>query len=488
MIDSFKKIGQQSVVYAITRVIAALSGLVLVPILTRHFSPSDYGVIDLILTVNSFLVIFLMLGLDSAAARYYYDAKDKAEQKKYLTNALIFLAFILIIVTVVLTFFSGSISSIIFGDARYQEVLKINFLTMPFIVLFNYFLSVFVTRLQAGRYAILFLFNQALVLAMVLVFLIRSHYQFRSIYEAYLLAAVISFVISSILVRRNLLFSFSKKYLHTLLTYGLPLLPAGVALWFLDLSDRFFVVKYIGTFELGIYALAAKIALPVSLVVSAFVLPWIPFAFSILKRKEAKAIYAKYFTYFLLAAGFCAILVAYFSKIIILILSNANYLGATKVAGVLAWGMVAYGAFFILSLGAYVAKKTWYVSLSVLVAATINISLNFYMVPKFGIMGAAITTLLAYVVNTSLIYKISQKKYFIPPEIKRIMKVLVLGVGLTVAYWFLPLSNIQPILVSILGPVIYLLLGWTLIVSTIERKTLIEFIRAKASIVLRRLS
>ncbi len=110
------------------------------------------------------------------------------------------------------------------------------------------------------------------------------------------------------------------------------------------------------------------------------------------------------------------------------------------------------------------------------------------MVPKFGIMGAAITTLLAYIVNTSLIYKISQKKYFISLESGRIIKILVLGVGLTVAYWFLPLSNIRPILVSILGPVIYLLLGWTLIVSTIERKTLIEFIRTKASIVLRRLS
>ncbi len=249
---------------------------------------------------------------------------------------------------------------------------------------------------------------------MVLVFLIRSHYQFRSIYEAYLLAAIISFVISSILVRRNLLLSLSKKYLHTLLTYGLPLLPAGVALWFLVLSDGFFVVKYIDSFKLGIYALAAKIALPVSLVVSAFVLPWIPFAFSILKRKEAKAIYAKYFTYFLLAAGFCAILVAYFSKIIILILSNANYLGATKWLGCSPGGWWPSGPFFIISLGAYVAKKTWYVSLSVLVAATVDCSLNFYMVPKFGIMGAAITTLLAYVVNTSLIYKIDQKKFCFP--------------------------------------------------------------------------
>jgi O-antigen/teichoic acid export membrane protein len=486
VIEHFKKIGQQSVVYAITRVIAALSGLVLVPILTRHFSPSDYGVIDLILTINSFLIIFLMLGLDSASARYYYDTKNKVEQRKFLTNALVFLVLVLIIVTTALVLLAGPISTLIFGDDRYQAVLRLNFWTVPFIVIFNYFLSVFVTRLQAGRYAVLFLFNQALVLGLVIVLLSRSHYQFRSIYEAYLLAAIVSFAVSTLLVRKNLFFSVSKKYVQKLLTYGLPLLPAGMALWTLDLSDRFFVVKYAGTFDLGIYALAAKIALPVSLVVSAFVLPWIPFAFSILKKKEAKAIYAKYFTYFLIAAGFCAILVTYLSKVIILLLANPDYLGARIVAGVLSWGMVAYGAFFILSLGAYVAKKTWYVSLAVLIAAAIKISLNFYMVPKYGILGAAITTLLAYIINAYLIYKMSQKKYFIPLEIGRIIKVLVLGAVLTVAYWYVSPMAINKVMLSILGPVVYLLLAWVLIVSRLERKIAVEFVKTRTSALLKR--
>ena len=479
MIDSFKKIGQQSIVYGITRVIAALSGLVLVPILTRHFSPGDYGVIDLILTINSFLVIFLTLGLDSAAARYYYDSPKGIEQKKYLTNALLFLAIVLALITIVFTLMAGVLSKIIFGSDMYREILRINFWTVPFIVLFNYFLSVFVTRLQSGRYAILFLLNQALVLGLVILFLVRSQFQFKVIYEAYLLAAIISFMTSLILVRSNLTISFAKKYLGKLLTYGLPLLPAGIALWFLDLSDRFFVIKYTDSFQLGIYALGAKIALPVSLIVSAFVLPWIPFAFSILKKKDAKTIYAKYFTYFVAASAFCAILVTYFSKTIILLLASPEYLGATRVAWVLAWGMVAYGAFFILALGVYIAKKTWYVSISVLVAAIINISLNFYMVPKFGIFGAAITTLLAYVVNAGLIYKMSQKHYYIAMEIDRILKIIILGAGLTAAYLFLPLFKTESNLIPILGPLVYLLLGWVLIASSLERKIVFEFVKTR---------
>jgi O-antigen/teichoic acid export membrane protein len=105
------------------------------------------------------------------------------------------------------------------------------------------------------------------------------------------------------------------------------------------------------------------------------------------------------------------------------------YYGAEKVIGLLVLSTIAYGAYLILNIGLMVAKKTSYTSISVAAGAILNLVLNFVLVPRFGIMGAAVATLISYCVSVAAVYWFANKWNPIDYRIRRIGKLILLSVA-----------------------------------------------------------
>ena len=72
----FKQLGKDSIVYGIGGMIAGGMGLFLLPLYTRFFAPSDYGVIETLNVINSFLGAVLILGMDSAQSFFFFQQKE----------------------------------------------------------------------------------------------------------------------------------------------------------------------------------------------------------------------------------------------------------------------------------------------------------------------------------------------------------------------------------------------------------------------------
>ena len=72
-LERFKFLLKDTFIFGLAQGLSRSFALITFPILSRNLNVSDYGLLDLFLTISGFIVIFLIFGQDSAVARYFYD-------------------------------------------------------------------------------------------------------------------------------------------------------------------------------------------------------------------------------------------------------------------------------------------------------------------------------------------------------------------------------------------------------------------------------
>jgi O-antigen/teichoic acid export membrane protein len=199
--------------------------------------------------------------------------------------------------------------------------------------------------------------------------------------------------------------------LKDMLKFSVPLMPALFAVWVIDFSDRYFLMRMSTLEQVGIYSVGARISSMIILFSTSFQMAWGPYALSIQHEADAKNRYSRGLFLFLCAALTAATAITVFAGPILAILTRPEYYEAEKVIGFLTLGTVAYGAYLIVNIGLLISKKTILTSVAISIGAALNIILNFLLIPRFGMMGAAFATLAAYLVALALLYGFAQKYY-----------------------------------------------------------------------------
>ena len=117
-----------------------------------------------------------------------------------------------------------------------------------------------------------------------------------------------------------------------------------------------------------------------------------------------------------------------FSKeIIMLFAQNPSYYPAYSVVAWIVFAYILYGVSLVSSLGMYLTGKNHFVAYITLFCAALNIGLNFLLIPTFGILGAAVNTLVAFFVLDILSNMASNKYYKISFENYKLFKIFFIG-------------------------------------------------------------
>lgn len=432
MIKHFKKLGKHTLVYGFTGIIPALVGLILVPLLTRTFSPSDYGIIELTLLVVSFLVSILILGFDAAVAFYFYKEEDKLERKIIVSTGFYFILTVSLIIIVGLSFFVDFISFAIFKETGYNSVLFVAFLVAFFTLLNSFFGKLIRIYLKPYNYFYLITSTSFLSFLFILFFVLKTNLGIIGIFYGYLLANIFSLFLGFGLTFSSYTLSFSRSILKSLLIFGLPLVLVSIFSLVLTLADRFFLASFMTLRDVGIYSVGIKISHILFLVIGGFQLAWSPFAFSIYKKKNANQTFAKTLKYFTIITCGIALVITIFSREIVTIIAGSEYINASSVVGLLSLATIACGSYYIVSLGVSFSQKTHHIAWTSGLAVILNIALNLILIPKFGMIGAAVTTLLSYCVSSYLLYRVSQYYYPIPFKIKEVGVIWIITIVLMI--------------------------------------------------------
>ena len=202
--------------------------------------------------------------------------------------------------------------------------------------------------------------------------------------------------------------------------FGLPLVPAAIALWTASSSDRLVLNSLLDESDVGIYSVASSISAIVVLFTSGFLFAWAPFAYSLVQQKSSLNALSLALSWFTFGACALAALTSVFAPEILTILVTPEFYPAAGSVPFLAFGWVAMAIMSALAIGANIAKRTLIVAACFVIGAIANVILTIVLVWAMGRDGAALATLIAYILASILMYFLSDRYFRIPYRISQI--------------------------------------------------------------------
>ncbi len=426
MFNQVLRLSKHSIVYGLGTAVSQIVGFFLIPVYTRYLTPANYGALEIFQTTLSVLSIILIMGLSTALFRSYYLYNDESKRKTVVSTAFLFLTVSSVIITGILIVLASNISSLFFDSGEYTTYFRLIFLTLLCDIGIMIIMSVFRAREESTKYAMVIVLRVVLSVSLNITFLVAMHRGVLGILEGNLITVAFLYCILLASVIRKAGLRFSVDELKSMLAFGLPLVPAGLGSWILTLSDRYFLQFLSTSTELGLYSLGYKFGMVINaLIVGPFQLAWMPFIFSISKRENAREVYSRVFTYFLLVAVIAALAISVLSGEVIATMATPEFQSAYNVIPLIAMSYVLFGCYFVFMVGINLEAKTKYLMPIVVGAAILNLGLNYLLIPDYGRMGAAIATLISYSTLPFSCYLVSHHYYPVKYEWGRVIKILL---------------------------------------------------------------
>lgn len=437
--DDIIRLSTDTIYYGFGKSAEALATLALVPVLTRAFTPTQFGLWDVTLTFFLLTCTLASFGLEAALAAFYFESQDSDKREVVASTSIRFRLLSSILVAAPIFAFAPQISQIIFNTPEHAVYFRIVAGILPFFLAVNIFKQLLRLDFSPGKFNLVGAGYAALYAALGIFFVVKMKMEVSGVLLGMLASAFCFSIVGAVFTARHFSLGFSGKVLKDMLRFGLPLLPAILACWVIDFSDRYFLAKLSTLEEVGIYSVGARISSIIILFSTSFQMAWGPFALSIQHEGDAKAKYSRGLFLFLGPALAGAAAIAIFARPILVVLAQPKYYEAERVIGLLVLGTVAFGAYLIVNIGLLITKKTILTSLAISAGAVLNIALNFLLIPAFGMMGAAVATLASYFTAFVLIYMFAQKHYpvdYRPARIAGMVLLSILAIALSSAVRF----------------------------------------------------
>jgi len=414
---------KHSIVYGLGNLFSKLIGFILLPLYTTHISVSDYGVLGVLEITILILTQVLNLGQSQAYLRYYSHEDYKRTRKELLFNLLLIILFVIICFGVLGSIFLKNISSVFSDPLQFYKYFRLLIIIVSLRILNLLFFSV----LRAWEKSMIYTMGNVgkflIVLIANIYFIAFLKKGVSGILFSYILGETILIIMFLIIIVPTLRLRLNIPLIKECLFFGLPFIFTALAGMLLNMGDRYLLKILVNYKEVGLYSLGYKLAGFLNIfLIQSFSLSFLPLAYRIYGKKGDKTYYSKMLTYFLFVLFWMGLLLAVFSKeVIILIALNQDYWQAYTVVPLIVFAYIISGAKHVVSMGLYLKKKSGIMALNTILAALLNIILNLFLIPNFKMMGAAVATIISYGFLFIITLSRSQRYYLIPFELKRIL-------------------------------------------------------------------
>lgn len=422
-----RRVLSDSVVYGLTRYASAIAAIFLTPIYTRMLLKEDYGAMDIFNSLNTLIIQVLPLGMTTAAMRFYPTFKeDPALKRKSFGTILVALTILGIIYCLAMLAMEGFFVKKVFKLQGYEAVYRVCIFLVFGSMFMNYFQSILIAKLEKTKYLISSLTNFVLLSGLGFLFVYYFKTGIIGFFVASAIGMMVSLSLSLYFIRGDLGWEFDRQRLREILGYSIHLVSAMVLFELANLLDRYILVTFGNLNDVGVYSIGARIANITQLFVSGFSMAWFPLAMSISKQANAKEIYSRVNTlYVLLGAFFVSSLILFRSEL--LAFFTPDYLEASNTIGILTVFNYVAGSIYVFTLGLHTTGRTRAISRAAVASVVVNAVSSVGLYSLFGIEGVAIGTLLGGIVWIGIQFYDSQKHY--PIEFDK-WSMLISSIGL----------------------------------------------------------
>ncbi len=428
-------------IYAFGGVLAQLLPFALLPVYTAYLLPMDYGALALLALTVRLITRVASSPINQGLNRFYYKP-DYAKKREELFSALLV---ILVLKTLILALLywllSNWLCTLLLGESSWVPIVRLYGFTIILIPIEDYIIT-FLRLRKMASYCVFLNFLKAIVYAAISVgLLVRFNLGVMAVAWGAIAGSLTLIIVALPAILRHMTWIFRPGIAASPLKYGYPLIITGYAGLLMQSGDRY-ILRMLGSLsDVGIYSFGYQFSGAFN---NVYVMPVhnaaSPKAFQLESEPVKQRQYLRSAATLYYALGLMLVLFAsLFAKDLIKVLvQNSAFWPAWVIVPIitLSYLQEGLGNFFVW--GMRMDQQTFNISKIAVYCGLLNIFVNILLIPFWGILGAAIATLVAYVVSNMLqLYK-SSKAYSLHFDIKRILTLLsfaiiIFGVALLLA-------------------------------------------------------
>jgi len=418
-----------SSIYGLGTIVSQAVAFIMLPIYTRHLTPADYGVLELLDTTIMLISLVVTIGIGRGMSRFYYEEDNSNYRCTVISSTYIMFFGLSLVFLPVLIYLSPTFSEIIFSTSDYGKYFTISFVNLVMGGLIDiglvylrlekkpvFFISITISRL-------------IVVISLNIVFVVFLKMGVWGI----LLSTFITRIIYAIVITVPLLWKtgleFSFQLSSNIIKFCLPMIPANLFSALIRQSDKYFVLFYLSIAEAGIYSLALKLGNVIHVLITMpFIMTYVPRRFEIMKSKEASETLKQVYTYYSFLFIFLGLALSVLIPEILMIMATPKFYAAGPYIPLIVLSMFLFGCQYHFDFGILYSKKTKYFAYINFIIAGIHIGLNFILISRYGIWGAIWASVVVLGTQALLYLYVSNRYYKIDYELLRVIKYLLLSI------------------------------------------------------------
>lgn len=438
-------------VYGIGLVLNKSIGFLLLPVYTNYFTPSDWGVFNIVWSLWIFLSVIYSLGFENSFMKYFIEEKDAKKKSEIYSTVLFTLLISSALFSFIIFNLSGVISSLLQFDDSAKGVFLIKVLSVLLFAdtLYRFPLLLLRAELNTKVYTYLTLVTLVINLGLNLFLIVAQKYGIEAIFYSYIISVVVTTIICLYVTSPYITSKISIREVKRQLRFGLKFILIGLFILVIDISDRFFLKYYFNESVVGIYSANYRLGTVMSLIIAAYKFSWTPYFMNLSENPDNKKIISKIFTYFFFTGLFLFLFFSFFIAPVVKInisgyyILNEAYWGGLQIIPLVLLSYFFSGLHSNLTVAPFFSDKTSVLLQISIAGLIVNFILNLWLIPIYQMTGAALSTLVTYFLMFILLYFKSQQLFRIDFELKKIAIIAAMALISYFAVFFLQKSEVS---------------------------------------------
>lgn len=390
----FKEILKHSRNYLIANLATKALAFISIPVYTRLLTPNDYGIVSIFLGVVGIMGSIMSFSTDRSVSRYFFDQKSPEDFKRFVGTSSILALCFFILNSLILFIFAEKFGNLV-GLSKNTVYLII---PVSFINVIGLTFEQIYGPLKKSKVIALASVSMVYIgftLSILLILLFKSDKFFGQILGQ-ILTGILMVIYWIKRIKPYFKISFDLSYIKYIFTFSVPLIPYALSGVIIEQFGKIAIGSSQSISQAGYYSLALTVGSLVSIAISIAHQAWNPYYFEHMNNRNYKQIDSDFDKIFRITL-FIAIAISAFGKEIGLLLAKKEFSGSLYLIPIFTIGYIFYQFSYAYLRNFGYSKKTYYMTLTVLLSGLLNIILNVLLIKKLGELGAAISFSLSYI-------------------------------------------------------------------------------------------
>lgn len=454
VVPESQKFTNDAIWVAVSQMLIFFAGLITLPILTKSYSSELYGVWAQINVTVGLLASILSLQLSTACVRFLAAEEDKEKLRLAFGTMLWPIVIFSFVMCLISFFLRQNLTMLLFTSSKYIQFVPLTVLWASMVALFNFLLSYLRAKGKIKGLSLIKIALTVIGMGLIVVLAMTGYSLFWIVTGLVAIEALFVIIAFGIIIREIGLPKIRIERLKNYFAFSIPHIPSGFLLWIVNSSDRYLITHFLSLSQTGIYSVSYTLGSLISFFFIPIGFVLLPALSKFWDNKELSRVrnYFENSLIFFLSLAIPSVVGLYvLSQPLIYFLTTSEYMVGGVLVLFVATGVLFYG---IYSLNAHLIylnqKQTWWILIDS-IGAFANICINIVLIPKVGIIGAAISTFICFTLLGIITSFWAKKVIEYTINLKFLSKVVLAALLMGLCINFIKVSSILDIVLTVIA-------------------------------------